>query len=256
MAGRFHPQIAGGDPMMTNMIAIKGANISTMSSKEMAKLTEKRHDSVKRTVNTLAEKGIIAFPQIVETSFTGANGRKQTVTEYRVEERDSYIIVAQLSPEFTARLVDRWQELEAQQPKLGPANLTRMDILRLAMDAEERCVKAEVERDHAIATKAQIGSRREATSMATASTHKLEAERLKARLGINTRYATVKSVEKLTGKKYLWLPLRRWCEVTNVVALDVPDPIYGYVKSWPRDAWGEIYGINLIELFSDQGGRA
>jgi hypothetical protein len=31
-----------------------------------------------------------------------------------VGKRDSYVIVAQLSPEFTARLVDRWQELEQQ----------------------------------------------------------------------------------------------------------------------------------------------
>ncbi len=27
-------------------------------------------------------------------------------------KRDSYVVVAQLSPELTARLVDRWQELE------------------------------------------------------------------------------------------------------------------------------------------------
>lgn len=31
-----------------------------------------------------------------------------------VSERDSYVIVAQLSPEFTGKLVDRWQELEEQ----------------------------------------------------------------------------------------------------------------------------------------------
>ncbi|WP_433703745.1 hypothetical protein [Paraburkholderia sacchari] len=31
--------------------------------------------------------------------------------EYRVCKRDSYVFVAQLSPEFTARLVDHWQEL-------------------------------------------------------------------------------------------------------------------------------------------------
>ena len=30
---------------------------------------------------------------------------------YHVGKRDSYIIVAQLSPEFTARIVDRWQAL-------------------------------------------------------------------------------------------------------------------------------------------------
>jgi anti-repressor protein len=31
---------------------------------------------------------------------------------YQIGKRDSYVIVAQLSPQFTARLVDRWQELE------------------------------------------------------------------------------------------------------------------------------------------------
>ena len=80
-----------------------------MSSLEMAELCEKRHDSVKRTIETLSEKGVISHPQIV-------NGKKSAngvvVQVYYVGERDSYIVVAQLCPEFTARLVDRWQELE------------------------------------------------------------------------------------------------------------------------------------------------
>jgi phage regulator Rha-like protein len=89
-----------------------------MSSREMASLTEKRHDNVKRTIDSLVAKGVIASPQIEETSFDGSDGRRQTTTEYLVGERDSYVIVAQLSPEFTARVVDRWQELEqrVQQP--------------------------------------------------------------------------------------------------------------------------------------------
>jgi hypothetical protein len=36
------------------------------------------------------------------------------VEVYMVGKRDSYTVVAQLSPEFTARLVDCWQELEQQ----------------------------------------------------------------------------------------------------------------------------------------------
>jgi len=80
----------------------------------MAELTEVRHDSVKRTIDALVARGIIASPQIVETLFTGSDGRKQTVTQYLVGKRDSYVIVAQLSPEFTGRLVDRWNELETQ----------------------------------------------------------------------------------------------------------------------------------------------
>lgn len=81
-----------------------------MTSKEMADLTEKRHDNVKRTIETLANQGVIARPQI-EDGEKAANGVIEKL--YLVGKRDSYVIVAQLSPEFTARLVDRWQELEA-----------------------------------------------------------------------------------------------------------------------------------------------
>ena len=84
----------------------------TMTSKEMADLTEKRHDNVKRTIDTLANQGVISHPQIEEVSNDGPGPK--TITQYRIGKRDSYIIVAQLSPEFTARLVDRWQQLEAE----------------------------------------------------------------------------------------------------------------------------------------------
>ena len=112
----------------------------TMTSKEMADLTEKRHDSVKRTMDTLAEKGLIQPPQIVEVT----NHLGQTVTEYRFGKRDSYVIVAQLSPEFTARLVDRWQELEEQVHRAQhviPQSLS--EALRLAADLADMKAKAD-----------------------------------------------------------------------------------------------------------------
>ncbi|WP_353191390.1 phage antirepressor KilAC domain-containing protein [Pandoraea pnomenusa] len=81
----------------------------TMSSREIADLVESRHDTVKLSIERLAEKGLIAFTSVAEKSTGG-----RPSTEYRVNERDSYVVVAQLCPAFTARLVDRWQELEAQ----------------------------------------------------------------------------------------------------------------------------------------------
>jgi hypothetical protein len=62
-----------------------------MTSKEMADLTEKRHDNVKRTIDTLADKGVIGLPQIVE--YLDSLGRP--ATEYQIGKRDSYVIVAQ-----------------------------------------------------------------------------------------------------------------------------------------------------------------
>lgn len=41
------------------------------------------------------------------------------VYEYMLDKRSSLVVVAQLCPEFTAAVVDRWQELEAEQ--LSPA---------------------------------------------------------------------------------------------------------------------------------------
>lgn len=88
--------------------------VMRMTSVEIADMVEKRHDNVKRTIESLAEQGVIEFPQIEEIPtatrpviafvFSGERGK-----------RDSIVVVAQLSPEFTARLVDRWQELESQQ---------------------------------------------------------------------------------------------------------------------------------------------
>lgn len=105
----------------------------TMNSKEMAELTEKRHDSVKRTIVTLSQKSLISYPQCVD-GIPGANGVAERV--YYVNKRDSYVVVAQLSPEFTARLVDRWQELEqGAAPKIPQ---TFAEALRLAADQQEK----------------------------------------------------------------------------------------------------------------------
>lgn len=104
---------------MNDPINTTGNGPVTMSSREIAELVGVRHDSVKRTIERLAEKGVIQLPPLVDVK----NHLGQTVQEYRVGKRDSYVIVAQLSPEFTARLVDRWQELENAHPKADPVAL-------------------------------------------------------------------------------------------------------------------------------------
>ncbi|OIJ43371.1 phage antirepressor KilAC domain protein [Massilia timonae] len=90
-----------------------GADV-TMSSREIADLVEKRHDNVLRTIESLLARGTIALPQLEEVPNDGPGPKM--IRQYRVGKRDSYVIVAQLSPEFTARLVDRWQELESAAP--------------------------------------------------------------------------------------------------------------------------------------------
>ncbi|ERF79472.1 phage antirepressor KilAC domain-containing protein [Gallibacterium anatis] len=120
-------------------INTKKASI-TMSSREIAELVEARHDSVKRTVERLQDKGLIQLTPLVEVK----NHLGQTVLEYQLIKRDTYVVVAQLCPEFTARLVDRWQELEAQQANNAfsiPQTLSQ--ALRLAAEQAEKIEQQE-----------------------------------------------------------------------------------------------------------------
>lgn len=102
----------------------------TMSSREIAELVDSRHDNVKRTIETLAEKGVIAFPQTEEKA-TAGRPAIEYVFAGQQGKRDSIVVVAQLSPEFTARLVDRWQELEAH----ATSNLIAMPNFSSPADA-------------------------------------------------------------------------------------------------------------------------
>lgn len=124
-------------------------NTQTMTSREIADLTGKRHDNVKRTIEDLLNKGLIESPQIEEVR-TATNIGKC----YAVGKRDSFVIVARLSPEFTARLVDRWQELEekVQQPAINlndPAQLRGLlsnyaeRVIALEEKVEEAAPKVE-----------------------------------------------------------------------------------------------------------------
>lgn len=106
---------------------------TTMSSREIAELVESRHDNVKTTIDRLVAKGVISQPAL-QDGVRAANG--VVVTEYLVGKRDSFVVVAQLSPEFTAALVDRWQALEGQVAQ--PPELSRMDLIQLAFEAEQQ----------------------------------------------------------------------------------------------------------------------
>lgn len=122
---------------------ISASKAQTMTSKQIAVVVEKRHDNVKRTIENLANQGVISYPQI-EDGQKAANGVVEKL--YLVSERDSYIIVAQLCPEYTANLVDYWMATKNQAPTIPQ---TLPEALRLAADLAEQ--KAKVEQRLAIA---------------------------------------------------------------------------------------------------------
>lgn len=114
----------------------KNASALTMSSREITKLVNSRHSDVCKSIETLISKGVIGGYQPIPYTHP-QNG--QIYYEYFLNKRDTYILVAQFSPEFTAAVIDRWQELENQQ---NPTALLPQNYLQ----ALEQLVASEKEK--------------------------------------------------------------------------------------------------------------
>lgn len=108
-------------------ITIKNSD-KTVSHIVLAELTGKRQDNVKRTIETLSNQCVISKPQI-EDGIKSKNGVIPKILN--INERDSYVVVAQLCPEYTAKLVDFWMRHKNEAPKLPQ---TFAEALQLAAD--------------------------------------------------------------------------------------------------------------------------
>lgn len=115
------------------------------------------------------------------------------------------------------------------------------EALRLAAEAMEQ-------RDRAIATKAEIGSRREATAMSTASNAVRKAVKLEAELDQSKEYCTVKRMQMIHhGQKFNWRLLKSTAIEMELPAKDVFDANYGTVKAYHADVWAEAYAVSTGE---------
>ena len=94
-------------------------------------------------------------------------------------------------------------------------------------------------------TKAWIGNKREAQAMNTASQKSKEVKKLQLTLDLEMSYATVKKVEKATGRKYNWQNLKKYCESAGLCWNKAFDSNYGSVNSYPAEAWKNVYGVEI-----------
>lgn len=99
---------------MTDLMLSSNKDEVTMSSREIAELVNSRHDAVRKSAERLAADHILTSP-LARFDF---EHRGNIYHGYRFSKRDSLVLVARLSPEFTAAVVDRWQELESQKSAL------------------------------------------------------------------------------------------------------------------------------------------
>jgi phage anti-repressor protein len=98
-------------------------------------------------------------------------------------------------------------------------------------------------------TKAEIGSRREATAMNTASQAVKLVHKLEVQLDQSKQYATVKRMEMLYhGQRFNWRILRSVGDQMGIPAIDVFDANYGTVKAYHADVWREAFAVDIEQI--------
>ena len=101
---------------------IHSATPTTMTSREIAELTGKRHDNVMRDIEAqltelLGDGGLLKFEDTYRDKQNG-----QEYRQYNLPKRESLIVVSGYSVELRARIIDRWSELEAQAALFSLSN--------------------------------------------------------------------------------------------------------------------------------------
>ena len=205
-----------------NEMTLSNKSTLTMTSREIAELVESRHDSVIRCVDRLIERGVIQCPPMA--NFKNINNVEGK--EYLINKRDSYVVVAQLSPVFTAKLVDRWQELEEKNVK----QLSPMEMVILSAQA---IIKIEQRQDAQDKRMDEIEAKSKAITdqsgyysvIAYANMHG-------AKLDLKTAAAFGRKASSESRK-------------LGVSSGSVPDPRFGVVKTYHSDILDIVFGENF-----------
>lgn len=192
---------------------LNGRHIPAVTSQQVAEIFGKQHAHVLRDIAQI----LTQVPEnFVESNFgsyeveydTGLGLKKAPVY---ILSKDGFILLTmgytgEKAMKFKVDYIARFNEMERQLAgRGGMLPQSYADALRaLAAEVEMReaveaqKALAEAQRDEAIRTKSQIGGKREATAMATASAAVRQRDALADRLGEGKTYKQVKAIPWLT----------------------------------------------------------
>lgn len=188
---------------------------------------------------------------VVNNDVIDSLGRRQVANF--INESNLYKCIFQSRQPYAEKFQD-WvtEEILPEIRKTGSYSLvpkSYAEALRLYADEVEQRELMQKQRDEAIRTKAYISDKKTATAMNTASQKSREVEKLKRELDKSKEFASIKAAEIRLKSKFDWKPLRNYCTSHELEMPKIFDANYGSVRTYPAEAWQEIYGVDLKELF-------
>ncbi|WP_354688098.1 Rha family transcriptional regulator [Candidatus Liberibacter africanus] len=92
------------------------SDVKTMSSREIAELTGKRHDHILRDVEVMFKELEVSHPKFGASDFKGNYiKRGKEYPCYYLPKRECLILVSGYDVNLRARIIDRWAELEVEK---------------------------------------------------------------------------------------------------------------------------------------------
>ena len=131
----MHSARDASNTMAVASVFDNSANLSRqqMSSREVALLTGKSHDNVLRDARRLVVEGVLKSE---ETPYLHPqNG--QAYPEFLLSQRDTLVLVSGYNAHLRAKIIDRWQELEAKVITQFQIPTSFAEALRLAAETVE-----------------------------------------------------------------------------------------------------------------------
>lgn len=234
---------------------LNGKQIPAVTSQQVAEAFGKEHRHVLRDIRETIDKCSESFtaPNFGLSEYTDSTGRKLPMY---LLSKDGLMMVTMgyTTPEamrIKEAYIARFNEMEEQLRSASPAIPDFQNpalAARAWAEQYERRQIAEAQRDEAIRTKAEIGSRREATSMATASAAVRQRDALADKLGEGKHWKSVKAIPWLlevfgpsrgmysvVGKK-----LAQLGERMGKPSREIEDATYGTIKA---------HHVDVIEAF-------
>jgi hypothetical protein len=189
--------------------------------------------------------------------FSWTRDERGFISEIHLDHNHTLTLIAGYNVKLRKAIIDRWQQLEAQQAPALPK--TYVEALRELLSAVEAREQAEERARIAESTKAQIGSRREATAMATASAAVQKMKRLELELDKSPEYATIKRMNEIHDGMLLVLSATRVKSLSVLgkrlkaesILLKIPfhtviDKEHETVFAYHRKVWLKVCGLDIL----------
>ena len=211
---------------------------TTMSSFEIAELTNKRHDNVMVDIRKMLEELKLAAPEFSGTQNYGNNNTREI---FNLPKRECDILISGYEIKYRAAIIDRWQELENKQNTIPNYSDKRaMSEMYLAMAEQEEAQQQLILATEAVnrrAAKIESIVDREVFSIKDTIAN-LET---KSRRGVPIGFSNSKLGWKVDGR------LSQDAHIEAMTALGVPNVSYVHTTAEGYEVYATAYRTNDIK---------